>query len=115
MFMYLVLCRIFESTLAVQDLLCRTEKDRTRLHDHTAGKICIKEYMMDMADNYIHVFTMHHIGILAGVRPCGIIVLLAELFRAESKSQVYANLHEFLRKHPHVSENIGKCKQFFYV
>ena len=47
-------------------------------------------------------------GILAGVRPCGIIVLLAELFRAESKSQVYANLHEFMRRHPRVLENIGK-------
>lgn len=47
------------------------------------------------------------IGILAAVRPCGIIVLLAELFRAESKSQVYANLHEFLRKQPNVSENLG--------
>ena len=31
----------------------------------------------------------------------------AELFKAESKSQVYANLHEFLRKHPHVLENMG--------
>ena len=33
------------------------------------------------------------------MRPCGVIVLLAELFRAESNSQVYANVHEFLRKH----------------
>lgn len=59
-----------------------------------------------MADKQL---TMNLTGILAGVRPCGIIVLLAELFRAESKAQVYANLHEFMRKHPHVSENIGKC------
>lgn len=59
-----------------------------------------------MADKQL---TMNLTGILAGVRPCSIIVLLAELFRAESKAQVYANLHEFMRKHPHVSENIGKC------
>ena len=41
------------------------------------------------------------------MRPCGVIVLLAELFRAESKSQVYANLHKFMRRHPRVLENIG--------
>jgi len=45
---------------------------------------------------------------MAGMRPCGIIVLLAELFTSESKSQVYANLHEFLRKHPHALNSIGK-------
>jgi hypothetical protein len=48
------------------------------------------------------------VGILAGVRPCGVIVLLAELFRAESTSQVYATLHEFLRNHEHVFEKLGK-------
>ena len=47
-------------------------------------------------------------GILAGMRPCGIILLLAELFTSESKSQVYANLHEYLRKYPNVAENISK-------
>lgn len=61
---------------------------------------------------------IHIIGILAGVRPCGIIVLLAELFKAESKSQVYACLHEFLRRHPHVMEKLGKggyCKEAIYL
>ena len=57
--------------------------------------------------SYKPKYVMHIIGILAGLRPCGIIVLVAELFRAESKSQVYANLHEFMRKHPQVSENLG--------
>ena len=47
-------------------------------------------------------------GILAAVRPCGIIVLLAELFTSESKSQVYANLHEYLRKHSAVSQSLGE-------
>lgn len=37
------------------------------------------------------------IRILAGIRPCGIIVLIAELFTAESKSQVYSHLHEFFK------------------
>ena len=35
-------------------------------------------------------------------------MLLAELFRAESTSQVYATLHEFLRNHKHVFEKLGK-------
>ena len=48
------------------------------------------------------------VGILAGIRPCGTIVLLAELFTAESKSQVYAHLHEFLRINPSVAEKLGR-------
>ena len=48
------------------------------------------------------------LGILAGVCPCGIIVLLAELFRAESKSQVYANVHKLLRKYLCISSNLGR-------
>ena len=45
------------------------------------------------------------------MRPCGIVVLLTELFNAESKSQVYASLHEFLRRHSSVSKNIGNYWQ----
>lgn len=30
--------------------------------------------------------------------PCGVITLIRELFNAESKSQVYAHLHQFLQK-----------------
>ena len=63
----------------------------------------VKNEQLYIADNRRCFIT----GILAGVRPCGVIVLLAELFRAESKSQVYANLHEFMRRHPRVLENIG--------
>ena len=48
------------------------------------------------------------LGILAGLRPCGVIVLLAELFTSESKSQVYAYLHEFLRDNLSVSNKLGK-------
>ena len=36
--------------------------------------------------------------IMLGAWPCGIIVLLGELFGAESNSQVYALLHTFLLK-----------------
>ena len=52
-----------------------------------------------------------YVGILAGIQPCGIIVLFAELFNAESKSQVYAHLHEFLRKNAKFSNNLGKDNQ----
>ena len=40
--------------------------------------------------------------------PCGTIVLLAELFRAESKSQVYAIVHELLPKHTNLLDNLSK-------
>ena len=57
-------------------------------------------------ESYKHIIIIIA-GILAGVRPCGIIVLLAELFRAESISQVYGTLHEFLTNHQHVLEKLG--------
>ena len=37
-------------------------------------------------------------GILAVAKPCSIIVEVKELFGSESKSQVYAHLHELLLK-----------------
>ena len=40
-----------------------------------------------------------------GMRPCEIIVLLSELFHTESKSQVYATLHEYFRRNPEASKN----------
>ena len=49
-----------------------------------------------------------HTGILAGVRPCGIIVFLSELFISESKTQVYGALHSFYKLVPTVASKIGK-------
>ncbi len=67
--------------------------------------------------NYMHVHVLIHMsllhisGVLAGMWPCGIVVLLAELFTAESKSQVYAALHELLSNHSHISSSLRKYKQ----
>ena len=47
------------------------------------------------------------IGIIAGMRPCGVIVLVGELFLSESKTQVYGYLHNFLTRHSTVAESIG--------
>ncbi|XP_065899117.1 uncharacterized protein [Dysidea avara] len=44
--------------------------------------------------------------ILAGVRPCGIIVLVSELFSCESISQVYAILHEYFRSNDSVAHSL---------
>ena len=52
----------------------------------------------------VYLFT----GVLAVMWPCGTIVLLAELFRAESKSQVYAIVHELLSKHTDLLDNLSK-------
>ena len=51
----------------------------------------------------VYLFT----GVLAVMWPCGTIVLLAELFRAESKSQVYAIVHELLTKHTNLLDNLS--------
>ena len=45
---------------------------------------------------------------MLGARPCGIIVLLGELFGAESNSQVYAMLHTFLLKNSSTTKDTRK-------
>ena len=47
-------------------------------------------------------------GVLAGMWPCGIVVMLTELFTAESKSQVYAALHELLSNHTTIASNLSE-------
>lgn len=61
---------------------------------------------------------MHHsntgdtTGILVGASPCGIILLISELFRAESKSQVYASLHQYFSDHPSVLKKLGTFNEY---
>ena len=48
------------------------------------------------------------IGVLAGMWPCGIIILLDELFNAESKSQVCGILHQYISSFPQTANSIRK-------
>ena len=44
-------------------------------------------------------------GIVAGMWPCGIITFLSELYVAESKTQVYGALHDFMQNNTtHLSQ-----------
>lgn len=62
--------------------------------------------MCDILINvYIHLFCT---GVLATMWPCGIITSLSELYSAESKSLVYAYLHDFYSDCPDASSNIRK-------
>ena len=45
---------------------------------------------------------------MAGMRPCGTIVLLSELFISESLPQVYGSLHQFYTSNPAASSRISK-------
>lgn len=79
---------------------CNTEKDRhIRLNLRTAGN-----------NNYTYygLLLCPSPGILAGLRPCGVIVFLNELFTSESKTQVYGCLHNYYHKYPITANNIGK-------
>lgn len=38
------------------------------------------------------------VGLLAGIWPCGVITMLSELYVAESKTQVYGALHDYLSR-----------------
>lgn len=55
----------------------------------------------------LQIYFTKFAGILAGVRPCGVIVLLSELYTLESKSQVYRYLHNYFSLHPETAQNIG--------
>ena len=52
-------------------------------------------------------------GILAGVRPCGIIALIGELFGAESKGQVYGLLHSYLTANECATSSLSMLSQIF--
>ena len=52
-------------------------------------------------------YFVSNVGILAGMRPCGVIVLLSELYVSESKSQVYGYLHNYYSLHPATAQSIG--------
>ena len=47
-------------------------------------------------------------GVVVGAWPCGTVVLLSELFGAESKSQVYGTLHTFLQENEDATSQIRK-------
>ena len=68
------------------DLACRTEKDKHgRLNFRTAGK----GYVVSEDFNVCTVTIVIIVGIMAGMRPCGMIALFLELFISESLPQVY--------------------------
>ena len=55
-----------------------------------------------------YINTHFKIVVLAGIRPCGVIVLLAELFSSEPKTQVYGHLRQFVQSNTEVDDNISK-------
>ena len=53
------------------------------------------------------MYTFFIQGLLAGIWPCGIITLIEELYKSESKAQVYGCLHGFIYNNA-VTAGIGK-------
>ena len=51
---------------------------------------------------------IYYVGVLLGAWPCGVIVMLGELFGAESKAQVYGLLHAFLQQNKDFTEKISE-------
>jgi len=48
--------------------------------------------------SYIYTLVSDSTGILVVERPCGTVINVKELFGSESKSQVYAHLHNLFQK-----------------
>ena len=75
------------------------------MHTRTAGNF----------NNDILIWTSYH-SACAIMWPCAILVLFHELFIAESKSQVYAAIHELLRSHSSIANSLSKYfKSQFYT
>lgn len=80
---------------------CGTEKDRgKKLNIHSAG-IYINNHCK------FNFITKYDVEILAAIWPCGIVVHVAELFRSESKGQVYGQLHQLLQNNPFLASDLG--------
>ena len=52
------------------------------------------------------------LGILCIMSPCGVIIRCSELFCAESKTQVYAILHDLLHRNEKMFKDLGKKWMF---
>ena len=48
-----------------------------------------------------------------GAWPCGTIVMVGELYGAESKSQVYGTIHIFLQDNQEATKELGKMILYF--
>ena len=51
--------------------------------------------------------TEFYLGIIVGTWPCGTLVMEGELFGAESKAQVYGNVHTFLQSNEESTQDLG--------
>ena len=114
-----LLFRFFDSSTDHDSLRCNTRKDKSQTRHHTAGTIiirvytCYQAYISNALLLYVPIptlvlFIQYYKGILAGMRPCGTIVLLGELFSSESVSQVYGNIHIFFNKNVQARENLSE-------
>ena len=84
---------------------CKTEKDRSvRLNARTAGIV----HTILHTDIHVSIQICFYSGILAVMWPCGVIVHVSELFTAESKTQVYGQLHDLLWTHPRAAMKLSK-------
>lgn len=55
------------------------------------------------------------LGILAGIWPCGVITLVAELFLSESVSQVYGSIHSLYYMNPMETADISEFANYHEV
>ena len=95
-------------------------KDKSQTRHHTAGTIIIRilyiyyqEYISNALFLYVPIptlvlFIQYYKGILAGMQPCGTIVLLGELFGSESVSQVYGNIHTFFNENVQARKKLSE-------
>ena len=83
------------------NITCNTDKDKSRKKYHTAGNNELS------IDSIVLAKWITYTGIVVGAWPRGIIVLMGELFGAESMSQVYGSSHTFLQENKQATNNLG--------
>ena len=61
------------------------------------------------------IYAMSYVGIVAGMWPCGTISFVDELFRSESKAQVYGSLHTYFYTNPVSTKDISKIRELIIL
>ena len=64
------------------------------------------KYYEQFVNDLFFFMLYYRIGILAIAKPCSVVIGIKELFGSESKTQVYAHMHDLLQ-HPSM-QNVGK-------
>lgn len=93
----------FKRTLIHQCLPWAVEQKKTEIFVWTIELLVGNSFWIN-----VQCSRSNNTGILAAMWPCGVVTFVRELFLAESKSQVYGHLHQYLQSNPVTASHLSK-------